>query len=243
MKLKNNEEERMIMFTKKNLKFISILSGALILFSVCPAKALDDLSGSGQSLTYTNEGTSLWTNGFGMSAGNASTLNPSTSTNIELSLTMSKYVAMAINTTAAASLVLNAPPYGTAAIPRSQFAIRSDIADLQTNAIPEFIIKGLVASNVDNVKLDYTTALTLSNGLLSINGSSGSFDVVFTGFSGTGATGYDGTAALASGGNIDTSSALGGFRLEGNVVPSSVSFDEDRAGVYTGTIALTATAM
>ena len=225
------------MFTKKNLKFISVLAGALILFSVCPAKALDDLSGSGQGLTYTNEGTSLYTNGFGMSAGTGEVANPSTSTNIELSLTMSKYVAMAINTTAAESLVLNAPPYGTAAIPRSQFAIRSDINDLKTNAIPEFIIKGLVASNVDNVKLDYTTALALTNG------SSGSFDVAFTGFSGTGATGYDGTTALASGGNINTTSALGGFRLEGNVVPSSVSFTEDRAGVYTGTIALTATAM
>jgi len=225
------------MFTKKNLKFISILAGALILFSVCPAKALDDLSASGQSLTYTNQGTSLWTNGFGMSAGNASVPDPSTSIDIQLSLTMTKYVAMAINTTPAASLVLNAPPYGTAAIPRSQFAIRSDIADLQTNAVPEFIIKGLVASNVDNVKLDYTTALALTNG------SSGSFDVAFTGFSGTGVTGYDGTVALASGGNINTASALGGFRLEGNVIPSSVSFDVDRAGVYTGTIALTATAM
>ncbi len=226
------------MFTKKNLKFISVLAGALILFSVCPAKAFDDLSGSsGQSLTYTNEGTSLWTDGGGLSTGSGAVPNPSTSTNIQLSLTMSKYVAMAINTTATESLVLNAPPYGTAAIPRSQFAIRSDINDLQTNAIPEFIIKGLVASNVDNVKLDYTTSLALTNG------SSGSFDVAFTGFSGTGVTGYDGTAALASGGNINTTSALGGFRLEGNVVPASVSFDVDRAGVYTGTIALTATAM
>ena len=229
------------MFTKKNLKFISILSGALILFSVCPAKALDNLSGSGQGLMYNNVGgggdITIPSFTFGMSNGSGAVPNPSTSTNIELSLTMSKYVAMAINTTAAESLVLNAPPYGTAAIPRSQFAIRSDINDLKTNAIPEFIIKGLVASNVDNVKLDYTTALALTNG------SSGSFDVAFTGFSGTGATGYDGTTALASGGNINTTSALGGFRLEGNVVPSSVSFTEDRAGVYTGTIALTATAM
>ena len=229
------------MFTKKNLKFISVLAGALILFSVCPAKALDNLSGSGQGLMYNNVGgggdITIPSFTFGMSNGSGAVPNPSTSTNIELSLTMSKYVAMAINTTAAESLVLNAPPYGTAAIPRSQFAIRSDINDLKTNAIPEFIIKGLVASNVDNVKLDYTTALALTNG------SSGSFDVAFTGFSGTGATGYDGTTALASGGNINTSSSLAGFRLEGNVVPSSVSFDVDRAGVYTGTIALTATAM
>jgi hypothetical protein len=236
------------MFTKKNLKFISILSGALMLFSVCPAKALDDLSGSGQSLTYTNEGTSLWTNGFGMSAGTGAVPNPSTSTNIQLSLTMGKYVAMAINTTASANLVVNAAPFGSTPIPRSQFAIRSDIADLQTNAIPEFIIKGLVASNVDNVKLEYTPLnvkgeLEDTPVLALTNGSSGSFDVVFTGFSGTGVTGYDGTVALASGDIIDTTSALGGFRLEGNVVPSSVSFDEDRAGVYTGTIALTATAM
>ena len=226
------------MFTKKNLKFISILSGALMLFSVCPAKAFDNLSGSSaQGLYYDNEGQDLIANGAGMSVGNAQTANPSTSTNIQLSLTMSKYVAMAINTTATESLVLNAPPYGTAAIPRSRFAIRSDVNELITNTVPEFIIKGLVASNVDNVKLDYTTSLALTNG------SSGSFDVAFTGFSGTGATGYDGTTALASGGNINTSSALGGFRLEGNVVPSSVSFTEDRAGVYTGTIALTATAM
>ena len=230
------------MFTKKNLKFISILTGALMLFSVCPAKALDNLSGSGQGLMYNNVGgggdITIPSFTFGMSNGSGAVPNPSTSTNIELSLTMSKYVAMAINTTAAESLVLNAPPYGTAAIPRSQFAIRSDINDLKTNAIPEFIIKGLVASNVDNIKLDYTTTLTLTNG------ASGSFDVVFTGFiKGVGQNGYNGKVALSSGGNINTSSSLAGFRLEGNVVPSSVSFDVDRAGVYTGTIALTATAM
>ena len=225
------------MFEKKNLKFIFILVNVLILFSVYPAKAFDDLSGNGQSFTYTNDGTSLLANGFGMSTGNASVSTPSTSSNIELSLTMTKYVAMAINTTTSESLVLNAPPYGTAAIPRSQFAIRSDINDLQTNAIPEFIIKGLVSSNVDNIKFDYTTTLTLTNG------SSGSFDVVFTGFKGVGRNGYNGKVALSSGGNINTSSSLAGFRLEGNLVPSSVGFDVDRAGVYQGNIIITATAM
>jgi hypothetical protein len=225
------------MFEKKNLKFIFILVNVLILFSVYPAKAFDDLSGNGQSFTYTNDGKSLLANGFGMSTGNASVSTPSTSSNIELSLTMTKYVAMAINTTDTEGLVLNAPPYGTAAIPRSQIAIRANIDELKTNTVPEFIIKGLVASNVDNVKLNYTTSLALTNG------SNGSFDVAFTGFSGTGVTGYDGTAALASGGNINTTSALGGFRLEGNVVPASVSFDADRHGTYTGTIALTATAL
>ncbi len=230
------------MFEKKNFKFIFILVNVLILFSAYPAKAFDDLSGNGQSFTYTNDGTSLLANGFGMSTGNASVSTPSTSSNIELSLTMTKYVAMAINTTTSANLVLNNPLFrgkgsSSTRIPRSQFAIRSDINDLKTNTVPEFIIKGLVSSNVDNIKLDYTTTLTLTNG------ASGSFDVVFTGFKGVGRNGYNGKVALSSGGNINTSSSLAGFRLEGNVVPSSVSFDVDRAGVYQGNIIITATAM
>jgi hypothetical protein len=226
------------MFTKKNLKFISILSGAFILFAVCPAKALDNLSAdNAQSLSYSNTGTSLSTTGYGMSSSNGSVADPSTSTDVELSLTMSKFVAMAINTSSSATTTPGGP-FGSATVPRSQFAIRSDINDLKTNSIPEFIIEGLVAANVDNVKLDFDPTLTLIH---DSGASAGEFTANFTGIGGsTGGYYYN----LASGDNVDTGTwaGVGAFKLSGNIAPASVDYSADRAGTYTATMSLVATA-
>ncbi len=225
------------MFTKKNLKFISILSGALILFTVGPAKALDDLSAdNGQSLTYSNDGTSLSTQGYGMSSSNGSVADPSTSTDVELSLTMSKFVAMAINTTSSATTTPGGP-FGSATVPRSQFAVRSDINDLKTNSDNEFIIEGLVASNVDNVKLDYDETLTLIH---DSGASAGEFTANFTGLQGWDGN-YDG-GNLDSGDTISTDNNLGSFKLSGNIAPASVDYAADRAGTYTTTMSIVATA-
>ncbi len=225
------------MFTKKNLKFISILSGALILFTVGPAKALDNLSAdNAQSLTYSNDGTSLSTTGYGMSSSNGSVADPSTSTDVQLSLTMSKFVAMAINTSSSATTTPGGP-FGSYTVPRSQFAIRSDVNDLKTNSIPEFIIEGVVASNVDNVKVDYDETLTLIHD----NGASaGELTANFTGIKGW-EGGYD-AGALASGDDINVDNNLGTFKLSGNIEPASVDFTADRAGVYTATMSIVATA-
>jgi hypothetical protein len=48
---------------------------------------------------------------------------------------------------------------------------------------------------------------------------------------------------LASGGSVDTSSGIAGFRLDGNIDPVSVDKISDRAGAYSGTLNIPTTTL
>ncbi|MDX1920634.1 MAG: hypothetical protein SFU25_07885 [Candidatus Caenarcaniphilales bacterium] len=191
------------------------------------------------NLTYTNTGDSVSTSPYGEATGNGAVTDPSTETTVGLTLYLPKNIAMAINTRQSTDWTPGGI-FGASTLPVSRFAVREDHEAILNGSNTEFIIRGLVASNVDNVQLDFDSSLTLTH---ASGSGSGQMTVNISGFGGAGATGYTSNTALTNGGSIDTSNGLGGFRLEGDIDTASVDRTADRAGQYDGSTTITATTL
>jgi hypothetical protein len=197
-----------------------------------------DLSSSNLSgLTYTNTGTSINTSQYGEAAGSGAVTNPSTETDVNLVLYLPKTVAMAINSHTSGTFSPGGI-FGAAAVPISRTTVREDHEAILNGSNTEFIIRGVLASNVDAVALDFDPTVTLTH-------ASGSVDGVMTlniaGFGAAGVAGMTSATSISTGASLDTNTGLAGFRLEGNIDTASVSRSADRAGQYNGSITITAT--
>ncbi|MDX1920633.1 MAG: hypothetical protein SFU25_07880 [Candidatus Caenarcaniphilales bacterium] len=194
---------------------------------------MDVSSNSLNELTYTNTGDSISTSPHGEATGNGSVTDPSTETSVGLTLYLPKSIAMAINTRQVGSWAPGGI-FGAATIPLSRFAVREDRNQLQTGNHTEFIIKGLVASNQDNV------TVFIWNSPIQLFGPGGSFIFVsLTGYTGSGTTGYESNTMMPSviSGSVPLdANGYGGFRFEGDV--TQFGLDSRRAGVYTGDLTI-----
>jgi hypothetical protein len=228
------------MFIKTNFSFTLSLFSILILFCANPTLAVQDISAENPiNLNYIITGKDISTPNYGKASGDGNTQNPGLSLGVGIKLQLVKFLAMSINTSSPSGLVPGAS-FKDNSIPLSKSVVKSDINDLKTNSVKEFEVEGLVASNDDNIKLQYDQTLTLTH----INGSSyGQFTVDFTGVKG-GIKDGGYIANLASGDDIDNlkNKEIGKFKLMGNINPSSVDSTADRAGVYTTIISVSAIA-
>ncbi len=228
------------MFIKTNFSSTLSLFSILILFCANPILAVQDISAENPiNLNYIITGKDISTPNYGKASGDGNTQNPGLSLGVGIKLKLVKFLAMSINTSSPSGLVPGAS-FKNNSIPLSKSVVKSDINDLKINSVKEFEIEGLVASNDDNIKLQYDQTLTLTH----INGASyGQFTVDFTGVKG-GIKDGGYIANLASGDSIDNlkNKEIGKFKLMGNINPSSVDFMADRPGVYTTIISVSAIA-
>jgi hypothetical protein len=226
-------------FLSKALPITLLALGSL------PAMAdFSDLSSGDLTSTpnYSNTGDSVSTSGYGEAAGNGSVENPSTETEIGLTMYLPKTVALAVNTHQSSAYTPGSI-FGSETVPLSRRVIRADHEGLINGSNTEFIIRGLVASNVDNVQIDFDSNVTMTH---DAGAGDGTMIVNFSGFSGAAsvAAGAVGTGnAFSTGGSVDTSSGIAGIRLDGDIDSSSVDRAGDRAGQYDGQITITATTL